>query len=251
MRKNIEVVNINFTNLGLKELMVKLDISLQNHVKLKLAFSNPEFLIESLENKNLESYLNAVDFNLADGAGIIMASKILNKNPLEERVTGTDFVPALMQLSRKKGYTTFFLGGKPSVAGRAKTNLEKLFPDTKIIGTNDGYFQKEEEDLIIEKINKLSPDFLMVCLGNPKQEEWIERNYEKINAKVIFGNGGALDFWSSEVRRAPKWMQNNNLEWLFRLFQDLNKNRIKRQAKLLKFPFIVFRQFAKQGFRRI
>ena len=89
------------------------------------------------------------------------------------------------------------------------------------------------------QINNSVPDIVIVCLGCPNQEMWICRNISKINAKIIIGNGGAIDFWSGNVKRAPSFFIKNGFEWIYRLFQDFSIKRIKRQLKLLKFVWNV------------
>ena len=88
---------------------------------------------------------------------------------------------------------------------------------------------------IVDEINNACPEITIVCLGCPKQEKWIEKNKDKINTKIIFGNGGAIDFWSGNIKRAPVFFINHKIEWLFRLFQDFNWKRIKRQLKIFQF----------------
>ena len=200
-----------------------------------LAFSNPEFVIDAQKNKFLRTYLNNVDYNLADGVGVILASKLLGK-PLKERITGTDFTPAIV----KTGIKIFLLGGKDGVAEQAKEKLEEKFENANIVGTQHGY--SKDRNRVLKKINKSGAKVLMVCLGCPKQEDWIMRSKEDLNTKVIFGNGGALDFWSGDVKRAPKWMIKLGLEWLYRLTQDFNTTRIKRQLKLFKFGWLVIKK---------
>ena len=109
----------------------------------------------------------------------------------------------------------------------------------RIAGCRHGYFDFGDEPAIVEEINVSGAQVLMVCLGNPKQEEWIERNFRALRTAVVFGNGGALDFYSGRVLRAPICVQRLGLEWLFRLMQDPSLTRVRRQARLLKFLWMV------------
>ncbi|MDF2158187.1 WecB/TagA/CpsF family glycosyltransferase [Algoriphagus sp. CAU 1675] len=247
----LKILNVKFNVLTLSELISIVHDKLVSNQKFLIALSNPEFLLESKKNPLLFNYLNAVEINLADGIGIVWASKLLYKNPLNVRLTGTDFFPELVKLCSSSNFSFFILGGKPNICNKVISKFEKEFNYFGFKGCHHGFFDLEDEKKIIANINSLNPDVLMVCLGNPKQEEWIFRNFDKINAKLIFGNGGVLDFWSNNVKRAPLWIQNLGFEWLYRLFQDFTFYRIKRQSKLLIFPFLVFIQFYKQGFKRI
>lgn len=245
------ILNVSFDNFNFSE-FVEIVLSLiNNNENITIALSNPEFLLEAKKNMELLMFLNSITYNVADGIGVIWASKILFKNPLSERITGTDFLPELIKRGYKYNLSYFFVGGRPGIAESAASNFKKMFGNNIVIHTFHGYFDFCQEDEIIAKINSVSPDVLMVCLGNPKQELFISRNRDRLNARLIFGNGGALDFWANEVKRAPIWMQNMGLEWIFRLYQDPSKERFKRQIRLIKFPFLVFIQFARQGFKRI
>lgn len=232
------ILGVNFNNLSLSELITQVDRAIVEQNKVVLAFSNPEFLVEANKNEMLKNYLNnIVNYNVADGIGVVWASRFFGCG-LKERVTGTDFLPDLYNLCNKKSYKIFFLGGRPGVAERARVYLSRVFSGDPVIGVENGFFEEEHNDVIIKKINDSAANVLMVCFGNPRQERWILENLNKINVNVIFGNGGALDFWSGGVKRAPIWVQKVGLEWLFRLGQDFSKTRILRQLKLIKFIFM-------------
>ena len=238
----VDILGIGFHSVTLAELNEKLEEIIEQDRKIALAFSNPEFVITSKDSEFLGSYLNQVEYNLADGIGVVWASKLFGKG-LPERITGTDFTQEMAELSSMNGYSIYLLGGKPGIADRAKKNMEKEHPGCRIVGCRNGYFRKDDEGRILEEIAAVKPDFLMVCLGNPKQEAWISRNFDNLKAKVIFGNGGALDFAAGEVKRAPLIMQKLGLEWLWRMFQDLTFKRLKRQVKLPVFAFRVLIEF--------
>ena len=112
--------------------------------------------------------------------------------------------------------------------------IEKKYKNIIICGHINGYTDLTDDE-IVDEINNACPEITIVCLGCPKQEKWIEKNKEKINTKIIFGNGGAIDFWSGNIKRAPVFFINHKIEWLFRLFQDFNWKRIKRQLKIFQF----------------
>jgi N-acetylglucosaminyldiphosphoundecaprenol N-acetyl-beta-D-mannosaminyltransferase len=235
---NVLVVNIIFDAISMKDLLVDLELAIAKNKKIKISFANPEFVVVAQRSPFLMNYMNSTNFNLADGFGILLAARLYGQS-LPERVTGTDFTERMAALSAKAGYRIYLLGGKPGVAEKAAQQLLIRHPGCRIVGTRDGYFNVQQDDEIIEAINAVHPDFLMVCLGNPRQEEWIGRNFDRLNAKVFFGNGGALDFASGTFARAPIWIQNIGFEWLWRLFQDFSLTRIKRQFRLIKFVALV------------
>lgn len=236
----VSVLGVQFDNLSMRELVDAVDSALLGDGRRVLALSNPEFLVAANANSFLKNYLNkVVDINVADGVGVLWAAKLYGR-PLRERVTGTDFVPELYKLAVARGYRVFLLGGKPGVAERARNFLVERFGGDAVAGCRDGYFGEAEEPSVVKQINDSGADALMVCLGNPKQEEWIARHLDELAPRVVFGNGGALDFWAGEVKRAPRWVQSMGMEWLYRLGQDFTWTRLRRQSKLVTFVYLVF-----------
>jgi len=248
MTKNeVDVLGVKFDNLNMQECIDVVDKTVNKNTKTIIAFSNPEIVVSAQKNQFLRDYLNKTKFNVADGIGILYAAKI-NGYKLKERVTGTDFTPNLIKLSSDKKYNIYLMGGSKGTAKTAAKNLKVMYPNCHIVGTKDGYFEtsngsfdEKETAELIRNINDKKTQILMVCLGCPRQEKWISDNYDKLKANVIFGNGGALDFWSFKVKRAPEWMQKAGLEWLFRLTQDFSLTRIKRQSNLIKFVWLVIK----------
>ncbi|MEJ3621596.1 WecB/TagA/CpsF family glycosyltransferase [Brachymonas wangyanguii] len=238
---NAVVLGVKFHGLKLKELISELSGIIDGGRQAVLAFSNPEFLVVARDSAFLRNYLNSLDFNLADGVGVLWAAK-LNGMPLPERVTGTDFTYAMADLSSRKNYGIYLLGGRPGVADDAKRNLMKKYPGCNIVGFHHGFFSREDDEEILTDINNSGANFLMVCLGNPRQEAWIADNISKIKVNVIFGNGGAMDFAAGRVRRAPVVFLTLGMEWLWRLFQDLTLSRVKRVFRLPKFVYLVLRE---------
>ena len=136
----------------------------------------------------------------------------------------------------------FLLGAKPGVADAAAEKMRERFPGLVIAGTNDGYFQ--DDDPVVEKINAAQPDLLLVCLGAPKQELWMQRNAPRLRVGLMAGLGGSLDGFAGTVRRAPKWMIRLQLEWLYRLLRE--PSRIGRMMRLPKFVFAAWRARGKK-----
>jgi N-acetylglucosaminyldiphosphoundecaprenol N-acetyl-beta-D-mannosaminyltransferase len=232
-----EVLGIPFDEIRMSQLLEYVNNQLRQNNRFRIAFSNPEFVVEARSNPGLLKYLRDCTFNVADGVGVLWAHNLLHGHKLPERVTGTDFVPRLCEMARNNGYKIFLLGGKKGVPEKARHAFQSMFPGLEIVGTMHGYFNNSEE--VIAQINNSGADILMVCLGNPRQEEWISVHFDRLGVKMVFGNGGALDFWSGEVRRAPCWVREINLEWLYRLWQDRSIKRLKRQLRLFKFVSLV------------
>jgi len=208
-----------------------------------IALPYADFWVQAQKDSELKSILNQADLSLSDGVGPVLASYLLGGEKLKNRVMGVDLVWALFE-KFGEDRSFFLFGGKENVASEAAKNILKKIPKSKIAGTRNGYI---DSDRAIEEINEACPEILLVALGLPKQEKWIYNNLTKMpSVKLAIGVGGAFDFISGQVRRAPKIIQKMGLEWLWRLFLRPSQWRkawrsviifsgmvIKNKAKLL------------------
>ena len=139
-----------------------------------------------------------------------------------ERVTGPSYMEEIMKISEKYGYSHYFYGSTEETLGEMVENLKKQYPKLKIAGAWSPPFRpltKEEDEDIIDKINKSQPDFVWIGLGAPKQEYWMAAHQGKVTGFMV-GVGAGFDYIAGNIHRAPEWMQKCNLEWLYRLIQD-------------------------------
>ena len=193
---------------------------------------NAEILQMFDQDPAVKQALMQADYVVPDGVGVLLAGRRLG-TPLKEKGAGVDLATNLLHLSAQKGNRVYFLGAKPGVAQLAKERLERELPDIQIVGVRDGYFKPEDEAAIVEEINGLNVDMLFVCLGAPKQEQWMAKHKQALKIGVMMGLGGTLDVLAQTVKRAPKWMINMRLEWLYRIAKE--PKRISRVAQLPKF----------------
>ena len=198
---------------------------------------NPEIVMLAQENPLLRDAIEDASLVLADGIGVIYGARILGR-PLKGRVPGVDFADALMAEMAKHSMSVFLFGAKPGIADTAAERLMARHPGLVIAGTNDGYFS--DDTPIIEKINSASPDLLLVCLGAPKQELWMQQNAGRLSVGLMAGLGGSLDVFAGAVKRAPEMWQKLGLEWMYRLIKE--PSRIGRMSKLPLFMFAVMGQ---------
>lgn len=175
-------------------------------------------VLRARKDPEYNAILRSADLVTPDGAGILWAATTLNY-PLPERVTGIDIIHNMCRLAVKKGYSLYLLGSYPGVAGEAALNLTKKYPGVKIAGTHHGYFNCEDfqncEEIIAE-IKEKRPDILLVGMGVPKQEKWINKNLSRLDIPVCMGVGGSFDVLSGRIPRAPLWMQRHGMEWIYR-----------------------------------
>lgn len=209
--------------------------SIRTKNQLHIATVNNEILLQSRKNLEFRTVLRRC-FCIADSVGVVWAVKKLYGRRIE-RIPGADLFYDICADAEKNGWSIFLLGGDPSVAHVAKSKLLDRFPKIKIVGTIDGVtiYPDHGNLLHVSKIKKSEADIVMVALGAPKQELWIANNMKRTKSNVFIGIGGTLDFVSGNVPRAPLWIRQIGLEWLFRLF--MQPIRIKRIINaLLVFP---------------
>jgi N-acetylglucosaminyldiphosphoundecaprenol N-acetyl-beta-D-mannosaminyltransferase len=201
--------------------------------KAFLVTINPEIIMLARDDEEYEKVLESADLAVCDGIGVVWAGKMFGKK-FNGRVHGVDLVEKVCEFVAKKPITVGFLGGDKNVALNTSDCLRKKYPGLQV-SFADSKFEIRNSKFEIPKT-----DILFVAFGSPKQEKWIYENLAKIDVKVAVGVGGAFDFISGQVRRAPKWMRKLGLEWLFRLI--IQPWRWKRQLALPKFIYLVFKE---------
>jgi N-acetylglucosaminyldiphosphoundecaprenol N-acetyl-beta-D-mannosaminyltransferase len=177
---------------------------------------NAEIAYAAAENPALAAIINEADLVVPDGAGVVLASRILG-DPVPEKVAGTDLATRLVGELNKTGGRIFLLGTKPEVVAKAAENLRAQYPGLATVGFHHGFWTPEEEPALIEQIRATRPDLLFVALGSPRQEQWIRAHQAEVGAPLAIGVGGTLDVWAGVAQRAPEWMIKANLEWAFRV----------------------------------
>ena len=200
---------------------------------------NPEMVVSAQNDKKFKKIINDADIVVPDGVGIIWAAKVRNMQ-VKERITGVDLVWELAEIANRKKYKFYLLGAEDNVAKQTTDILKNKFPNVKIVGAETGGKIKSEISSprsLIERIKKSKPDILLVAFGHQKQEKWISKYKDELNIPLSIGVGGAFDYISGRISRAPKWMRKLGFEWLYRLVGE--PWRIKRQLNLLKFIYLV------------
>ncbi len=175
----------------------------------------------SVADEQYRSILKSADILYPDGMSISLAAW-LSSGRWIERMTGLDFSDSFFSACEERGLSLYFLGGKPGIAERAKQNILRKYPNLKIVGTHNGYFSLDGEDVerIINDINQSQVDILLIGMGSPLQEEFGYRYRNKLNSPVIWVVGALLDYYAGVEKQAPRWIGRIGLEWLFRLIQN-------------------------------
>ena len=222
-----QVMTITFDNITMEEAVGTAMGHIAARSRCRVVTPNAEFALEAKKNPRFLSILNGSQLVLADGISVVLASKIIG-DPMQGRVTGVGFAQALAAAMAEEGKSLFLLGAKPGVAEKAARKLQEAYPGLRIAGTHDGYFK--EEGPVVDAINAAHPDALLVCLGAPKQEYFMEEHDADLEVPVMAGLGGSMDVLAGNVQRAPEFYQKHGLEWLYRLVQE--PQRWRRMIKL-------------------
>lgn len=230
----IDVRGVYFDNVSMGEAVNKCRELFYSDGKPKIIHTpNAEIVQLCIEQPEYYELINGADITIPDGAGVILAAKILKTPLVKGRVPGIELGENLVKLSAELGWKVFLYGGKPGIAEIAAKNMKSKYPELKIAGTCDGFVQNVDE--VIGKIHDSGAEFLIVCLGMIRQEKWMRDNIDKLNVKLMGGFGGSIDGYAGIVKRAPKIFLKLNLEWFYRLIRE--PRRIGRMMKLPKFIF--------------
>lgn len=197
--------------------------------------ANTLFLLDAEKNPALKRIGQKASLVIPESSGISWAAG-RHKKSLPPRVAGIDAAFQLCGLAEIKGTPVYLLGGSKGVAERAADFLYKQFPYLWIAGMRDGYFRERDEEAIINDISRSRAKVVLVAMGMPKQELWIEKNLHRLPPGVYMGVGGSFDVWAGDLKRAPLWMQESGLEWLYRLIQEP-----WRASRILQLPRFAFK----------
>lgn len=194
---------------------------------------NPEILYSGLENENLNKLFNGKDsIIIPDGVGTVIAAKMV-KNPVKEKIAGIEVMKAIIEKCEKEGKGIYLLGAEEEILKLCKENIKKTFPNIKIVGSHNGFFDLNNCNDIIEDIKKSNPWGLFIAMGCPRQENFIVNYIDELNCNFYMPVGGSFDVFAGKVNRAPKWMLSLGLEWLYRVLKE--PWRIKRLGVIPKF----------------
>jgi N-acetylglucosaminyldiphosphoundecaprenol N-acetyl-beta-D-mannosaminyltransferase len=193
-----------------------------------VATVNPEFIMRAQRDPEFARVLESADLCLADGTGVVWAARRQGCS-MSGPVTGTDLIPPLAALSARHGFRLFLLGAAPGVAAELAAQLRATHPQLEV-ASHAGSPDPSSDDETVTLIGAHRTQVLLVAFGAPKQELWIDRLKDRLGPVVGIGVGGAFDYLTGRVRRAPVWMRRAGLEWLYRLVRQ--PWRLRRMAVL-------------------
>lgn len=198
--------------------------------KTQVAFFVNTHSVNTLaKNDVFKTCLDSADALFADGSGMRMAAKSVGFN-LVANVNGTDMLPVMCEQAVLQGKSIYLLGGGKGIAEKAAANLKKAHKGLEIAGCHHGYFgfnDADASDAMVKKINESGADIVLVGFGSPQQEFWCQRFAQSIDCQTVMAVGGLFDFFSGSIPRAPLFMREIGMEWVWRLIQE-PKNKFSR-----------------------
>jgi len=215
----LRLFDLDIANLTMTEAIQHIEQAASGDRPCSVFFVNPDCLNKMVTDRDYFHILQQADYVLPDGIGLTLAGKLL-RTPLKENINGTDMLPFLCKMAASRGYSLFLLGGRPGVADQAARQLTERY-QVSIAGTAHGYFDRfTDSSRVINQINRSGAEILLVGLGAPEQEKWITRYRHRLAPWVLMGVGGLFDFYSGDIKRAPVWMRETGLEWVYRILQE-------------------------------
>ncbi len=235
----IKFMNTEIDNLTMAETLLAIDELIQKNKNAYVVTPNVDHIVKLETNERLKNAYSEADLILTDGKPLVWASR-LYRNPIKEKVSGSDLFPELCNLAADRHYTMFFLGAKEGVAAKAAENLKKEYPELRIAGCYAPPLGFENDAKELEKIESLiknvKPHILVLALGCPKQEIIAHQYRNLFEVPLTLCLGATLDFAAGKVKRAPRWMANAGLEWLYRIYQE--PSRMFRRYVLEDWKFV-------------
>lgn len=219
----IKFMNTCIDNLTMSETLNEIDKLIQKKICSYVVTPNVDHIVRLEKDEELQKVYKNASLILTDGKPLIWISKWY-KTPIKEKISGSDLFPRVCQLAANKNYTMYLLGAAEGVADTAARNLMKKYPGLNIVGTYSppfGFENNEQEmNKIKAQIQDVHPDILIVGLGCPKQEKFMYYHCKELGVPISFGLGASIDFEAGNIKRAPKWMSNHGLEWLYRFSKE-------------------------------
>jgi N-acetylglucosaminyldiphosphoundecaprenol N-acetyl-beta-D-mannosaminyltransferase len=218
--QRITLMGCQIDNLSMEDTLEKVEGFIQSGQPHQHVVVNVDKLVKASRDESLRHVINECALVNADGMPVVWASRLLG-TPLKERVAGIDLFEALMRRAADKGWRVFLLGAREDVVLAVRDAYLRKYPQLQIAGCRNGYWNGEQEEAeVVEQIRASRADLLFVAISSPKKEVFLGRHQAAMRIPFAMGVGGTFDVAMGRIRRAPRWMQQSGLEWLFRFMQE-------------------------------
>lgn len=232
--EKVNVLSVMFSNMTLNETTDYISERLDDRGKepFHIITANPEIVMQINRDETFKAIEKKSGLVTADGIGVLYGARILGRN-ICERVTGVELLVELLKMCDRKHHSVYLLGADEETNKEFYEYVQLTYPNIKITGHHNGYFDIHDDIEIIKDINENKPDFLIMAMGSPRSHKWFDVHRYELQTKVAMDVGGGFDALTGKVKRAPVMVQKLNLEWAYRRLQ--NPSRAERQKDLYRF----------------
>ncbi len=217
--EKVTLFGITVDNLTMSETLDRIEVMIKDGAIHQHVVINVDKIVKMESNPNLRTAVVDCDLINADGQPVIWVSSLLQVR-LKERVTGIDLFDALIARCAERGFRPYFVGSRQEIVAKTVDVLKGRYPKLQLAGWRNGYWSADEEPMVVQEIKKARPDVLCMAVGSPKQELFLHKWKKEMQVPFVMGVGGSFDVTAGVLKRAPRWMQDAGLEWLFRLAQE-------------------------------
>ena len=246
---NIEAINIfkiRVNPLRRSDFLAIIESGIKNHEQISQFGVNSATINDIVRNEEFRETINRSDLVHIDGMSVVWALRSFGYH-IPERVATPDLADDILKMADREKMSIFLFGASENVLSLCRHKIEMRYPGITLAGSRNGYYRPDEEKEIFDVINKANPDILLLGMSSPKKELFFESYRRDLKVRYILGVGGYFDIVSGHIRRAPRWMQNTGLEWLFRLLQE--PRRLWKRYLIGIFQFIAL--VSKEKCRRV
>lgn len=232
--EKVNVLSVMFSNMTLNETTDYISERLDDRGKepFHIITANPEIVMQINRDETFKAIEKKSGLVTADGIGVLYGARILGRN-ICERVTGVELLVELLKMCDRKHHSVYLLGADEETNKEFYEYVQLTYPNIKITGHHNGYFDIHDDIEIIKDINENKPDFLIMAMGSPRSHKWFDAHRYELQTRVVMDVGGGFDALTGKVKRAPMTVQKLNLEWAYRRLQ--NPSRAERQKDLYRF----------------
>jgi N-acetylglucosaminyldiphosphoundecaprenol N-acetyl-beta-D-mannosaminyltransferase len=231
--EQVDMLGVPIARINMEGALTRVEEFIADRSPHMIVTSDGASIVRAHDDAEYQEIVQHADVVTADGRGVVWMARVLGL-AVTDRVSGVDMMDRLCRIAAEKGYSVYLIGGQPGVAEEAAREMQRRYPALTVAGVQHGYFGAEEEPAAVQAIAAATPDILFVAFGAPRQEKWIRRHQEALGASVAIGVGGSFDVFAGRVQRAPVWMQQAGLEWLYRALREP-----KRLPRLWALPRLV------------
>ena len=214
--------------------------SINNFEKVHIVSGNPEVLLKGLQNKVLsDNFTSKSSIIIPDGISTVICAKIVGL-PVKEKIAGIEVMDSIVKKCEKENQGIYLLGSTKETVDMCNINLRTKYRKLNILGSHDGYFEMDNCEEILKEIEKVNPQVLFVAMGCPRQEIFITKYMDRLPCRIFMGVGGSFDIIAGNLKRAPKWMIDLGMEWVYRVAKE--PFRIKRLSSIPEFILMVVKE---------